>query len=72
MNEVYSYTNDKGKTYFLHSRETRLKGSGYTRTIYFFAGSVKDDGLNIPLTAVPEGWQVAETKNGLPVLKRAE
>jgi hypothetical protein len=63
---AYSYTNSKGSTYFLHGRETTLK-NGTTRTLYFFAKEVKDGALN----EVPEGYVVSESKNGLPVLKKA-
>lgn len=63
---AYAHTNSKGNTYYLHGRETTLK-NGTTRTLYFFAKEVKDDSLD----AVPEGYVVSESKNGLPVLKRA-
>lgn len=63
---AYSFTNSKGKTYILHGRSTTLK-SGKTRTLYFFAKEEKEDSLD----AVPEGYVVSETKNGLPVLKKA-
>lgn len=62
---AYSYTNSKGKTYFLHNKVTTLK-NGRTQTIYYFAKEEKDGTLD----AVPEGYQVAETANGLPVLKK--
>ncbi len=64
---AYSYTNAKGRTYYLHMKETTLK-SGNKQTIYFFAKEIKDEGA---LDAVPEGRVVSETKNGLPVLKKA-
>ena len=63
---AYSYTNSKGSTYFLHGRETTLK-NGTTRTLYFFAKEVKDGALD----EVPAGYVISETKNGLPVLKKA-
>ena len=56
----------KGKTYILHSKTTVLK-NGREQTIYFFAKEEKDGALD----AVPEGYVVSESKNGLPVLKRA-
>ncbi len=62
---AFKYTNSKGRTYFLHSRETTLKNGG-TQTIYFFAKEVKDGAID----AVPAGYQVAESRNGLPVLKK--
>jgi hypothetical protein len=63
---AYAYTNSRGKTYFLHGRTTTLKG-GRQQTIYFFAKEVKEGALN----SVPSGYMVSESKNGLPVLKRA-
>lgn len=62
---AYGHKNSKGNTYFLHSRKTTLKG-GREQTIYFFAKEVKEGALD----AVPEGYLVSETKNGLPVLKK--
>ncbi|MFQ5436030.1 MAG: hypothetical protein ACE5FD_14240 [Anaerolineae bacterium] len=63
---AFSFTNSKGRTYFLHKRDTTLK-NGRTQTIYFFAKEVKDGSLD----AVPAGYQVSESRNGLPVLKKA-
>ena len=62
---AYTHTNSKGKAYILHSRTATLK-NGSTQTIYFFAKEEKEGALD----AVPEGYQVSETKNGLPVLKK--
>ena len=64
---AYSHTNSKGTTYYLHGRDTTLK-NGNTQTIYFFAKEIKEGALD----AVPDGRIVAETKNGLPVLKKKE
>lgn len=63
---AYSHTNSKGITYYLHSKNTVLK-NGREQTLYFFAKTVKEGALN----AVPSGYVVSETKNGLPVLKKA-
>ena len=41
--------------------------NGRNQTIYFFAKEPKDGALD----AVPSGYKVSETKNGLPVLKKA-
>lgn len=57
----FSYTNSKERTYFLHARQTN---NG--QTLYFFAKEAKEGVLN----AVPAGYHVAETKTGLPVLKK--
>jgi hypothetical protein len=62
---AFSFTNSKGNTYFLHSKTTQLK-SGREQTIYFFAKTVKDGSLD----AVPAGYEVSESKNGLPVLRK--
>lgn len=63
---AYSYTNSKGNTYYLHGRTTTTK-SGSTRTLYYFGKEAKDGAID----EVPEGYVVSESKNGLPVLKRA-
>jgi hypothetical protein len=62
---AFAYENSKGRTYYLHSQETTLKNGGQ-QTIYFFRKEVKDGSVD----AVPEGYQVAESRNGLPVLKK--
>ena len=64
---AFSYTNQKNSTYFLHGRQTTLK-NGTKQTIYFFAKEVKDGALD----EVPAGYMVSESKNGLPVLKKAD
>ncbi len=64
---AYSFTNSKDRTYYLHRKDTTLK-NGRTQTIYFFAKDVRDEGS---LDAVPDGYVVSESRNGLPVLKRA-
>lgn len=63
---AYKHTNSKGKTYILHGRTRKLK-SGKETTLYFFGKEEKDGALD----AVPEGYVVSESKNGLPVLKKA-
>ncbi len=62
---AYSHTNSKGTTYYLHSKRTTLK-NGREQTIYYFGKQAKDGSLD----AVPDGYQVTETSNGLPVLKK--
>jgi len=64
---AFSYKNSKGNTYYLHKRETTLK-NGRTQTIFFFAKEPKDGAID----QVPQGYQVSESRNGLPVLKKAE
>lgn len=64
---AFSYTNSKGQTYYLHTREVTLK-NGRVQRIYFFARDIRDGSLD----AVPAGYEVVETKRtGMPVLKKA-
>ncbi len=68
MANAYSYTNKKGQTYYLHTREVTLK-NGRKQTIFFFARDVRPDSS---LDAVPAGYEVMETqRTGMPVLKRS-
>lgn len=62
---AYSFKNSKGTTYYLHA-STRMLKSGKEQHLYFFAKTVKAGALN----AIPAGYVVAESKTGLPVLKR--
>ncbi|HZD55237.1 MAG TPA: hypothetical protein VE136_00830 [Anaerolineales bacterium] len=63
---AYSYKNSRGVTYFLHARKRALK-SGKEQVLYFFSKEKKEGVLN----SVPTGYEVSETPNGLPVLKRS-
>lgn len=68
MADAYSYTNSKGQTYYLHTREVTLK-NGRVQRIYFFARDIRDGAL----ADVPAGYEVMETKRtGMPVLKRSK
>ena len=62
---AFSYTNSKGTTYYLHGREVELNNDRL-RTIYFFAKDERDGVLE----QVPDGWQVTEGRNALPVLSK--
>ena len=65
---AFSYTNSKGQTYYLHTKEVTLK-NGRVQRIYFFARDVRDGVLD----AVPAGYEVMETKRtSMPVLKRSD
>lgn len=67
-NNAFSYTNKKGQTYYLHTREVTLK-NGRKQRIFFFARDVRPDAA---LEAVPAGYAVMETaRTGMPVLKKA-
>ncbi len=61
----YKYKNSKGSEYYLNCRITKL-GNGKERTLYYFSKEPKEGAVN----AVPKGYQVSETANGLPVLKK--
>lgn len=62
---AYTFKNSRGSTYILHERTTKLR-NGKEQRIYFFAREAKDGALD----KLPEGYEVRETANGLPVLKR--
>ena len=64
---AFTFTNSRGSSYTLHARTTTLK-NGNTQTIYFFAREAKEGVLD----SVPENYEVSESKNGLPVLKRKQ
>ena len=63
---AFTFTNSRGQAYILHAKNTTLKG-GRQQMLYFFAKTEKEGALD----AVPAGYVVSESKNGLPVLKRA-
>jgi hypothetical protein len=63
---AFNYTNKRGVTYILHAKVTTTK-TGKTQTLYFFSKEQKAGALD----AVPQGYKVDETANGLPVLKKA-
>jgi hypothetical protein len=63
---AFSFTNKRGVTYFLHASSSTTS-TGKTRTIYYFAKEKKSGVLD----AIPSGYKVAETPNGLPVLKKS-
>jgi len=63
---AYSKTNSRGQTYYLHSKEVQLRGSGRTQTIYYFAKEVKAGALN----DIPAGKTIVENeRTGLLFLK---
>lgn len=63
---AFTFTNSKGKTYYLHCKEVK-SSSGKSRDLYFFAGDLRPD---IAVDEVPAGKQVIELDSGLPVLKK--
>ncbi|RJQ27960.1 hypothetical protein C4577_00410 [Candidatus Parcubacteria bacterium] len=63
---AYQYTNNKGKSYYLHGKEVRLR-SGKNQQIYYFAQEIKDGAID----QVPAGFVVIENhRTGMPVLKK--
>ena len=64
---AFSYTNNKGKKYYLHCKKV-TRSSGKDTILYFFSLDIKPGQA---LDAVPAGKKVIEMKNGLPVLKNA-
>jgi hypothetical protein len=62
---AFSFKNSRGQTYYLHATARTLK-SGKQQRLYFFAKSQRAGALD----KVPDGYVVAESKTGLPVLKK--
>ena len=68
----YSHKSEKlGKSYYLFSKSVPLKNSDKVQTIYFFAKDANNK-KGTPLSEVPEGKIVAETKTGMLVLKNKD
>jgi len=63
---AFSFKNSKGQTYYLHAT-TRVLKSGKKQHLYYFAKTQKSGVLD----AIPSGLKVAESKTGLPVLKKS-
>lgn len=64
MESRFSYINARNKTYYLHSRDVRLRNTQGTYTIYYFSTDPKK------AIAMPEGKMVIENeRSGLPFLK---
>ena len=63
---AFIYTNKKGVKYFLHAKVLKTS-TGKQRSLYFFSKEQKAGVLD----ALPAGYKVSETTNGLPVLKKA-
>ncbi len=63
---AFEYKNSKGQTYYLHSKDVKLR-SGRNQRIYFFARDIRAGSLD----TIPEGFSVIENKRtGLPILKK--
>ena len=63
---AYSHVNSRGQTYYLHSKDVQLRGSGRTQTIYYFAKEIKSGALD----DLPAGKTIVENnRTGLVFLK---
>lgn len=66
---AFSYTNSKGQTYYLHSKQVTLKGN-LQMQIYYFKREIDSE---FAIDALPEGREVVENKRtGLPLVRRAK
>jgi hypothetical protein len=63
---AFSFTNSKGKKYYLHLKKIESK-SGSTRDLYYFAGDLRPE---FAVNEVPAGKFVVELASGLPALKK--
>lgn len=65
---AYSVKSKKsGKTYYLHSKEVKLKGDRKQR-IFYFAGEITPA---FAVNELPAGYEVMENaKTGLPMLRK--
>jgi hypothetical protein len=62
---AFKFKNSKGQDYYLHSRSTPTS-TGKQRVLYFFAREPREGALD----KVPDGYEVSESRTGLPVLKK--
>ena len=72
---TFSYTNSKGVTYYLYTKEgIQLRGAKTPRSIYFFSKDANrelGEGESV-VTEVPAGYKVEESaRNGFVYLKKA-
>lgn len=69
---AYKHTNNRGKDYYLHSKEVKLRGSGKLQKIYFFAPQVREKtNSQEPLNELPIGYKPIEVqRTGMIVLKK--
>lgn len=65
---AYSFTNSKGKKYYLHCKKVQSAG-GKERELFYFAGDLRPE---FAVEEVPARKKVIEMASGLPVLKKIE
>jgi hypothetical protein len=63
---AYSFTNSKGKEYFLHVKKVK-RASGKETELYYFATDLRK---GQEVEEVPAGKTGVELASGLPVLKK--
>ncbi len=63
---AYSFTNSKGKKYFLHCKKIK-RASGKDTELFYFGTEMKPE---FAIDVLPKGKQVVEMASGLPVLKK--
>jgi len=62
---MFSHKNSKGTTYYLHSKDVKLRG-GKMQKIFFFSK------VSVGSIDMPHGYKVIESKRtGLPLLKKS-
>jgi hypothetical protein len=66
MKMAFSFTNSKGKEYFLHVKKVQ-RASGKETELYYFATDIRK---GQEVDKVPAGKHVVELASGLPVLKK--
>jgi hypothetical protein len=63
---AFTQTNSKGVTYYLNSKEVKLRG-GQVQRIYYFSRDQRPEAVD----KLPDGMTVSENKkNGFMTLKR--
>lgn len=72
---TFSYTNSKGVTYYLYTKEgVQLRGAKTPRSIFFFSKEAErslGEGEKV-VPSVPAGYKVEESaRNGFVYLKKA-
>ena len=63
---MFRVVNSKGWFYYLHGKIVELR-NGNRRRIYYFSKNVDREHA---LPYLPEGFEVVESRNGLPLLRK--
>ena len=66
---AFSYTNSKGVTYYLHTKQVTLRG-GRIQPIFYFAKQEREADA---VEKLPDGYMVVENpRNGFLTLKKTQ